>query len=294
MSMPSRFEHTLGADLGGSKLLLCYRDQRLTLPTGPGFDAAALEVALRRFVQAQDLPPRRLGLAIPGLLDEHQTVSACDVLPGLVGWHAASALADLLPACWLVNDAKAALHASTADLPPGSTAVTVMVGTAVGCGLLADGQLLRGAQGWAGELGYWPVRQVQGQGQGWRRLDELAGGGYIAAALGTDGPGLRARANAGEPQALALIQQGGEALGAALAGLVNLLNPRRLALGGGTLRLPGYLPALRQSLQALALPALLQDCELLELTHVDDLVAQGAALLAEQQAQQQAASRPHG
>jgi len=172
----------------------------------------------------------------------------------------------------------------------------VMVGTAVGCGLLADGQLLRGAQGWAGELGYWPVRQGlgQGHGQGWCRLDELAGGGYIAAALGTDGPGLRARADAGEPQALALIQQGGEALGAALAGLVNLLNPRRLALGGGTLRLPGYLPALRQSLQALALPALLQDCELLELAHVDDLVAQGAALLAEQQAQQRAASRPHG
>ena len=47
MSMPSRFEHTLGADLGGSKLLLCYRDQRQTLPTGPGFDAAALEAALR-------------------------------------------------------------------------------------------------------------------------------------------------------------------------------------------------------------------------------------------------------
>lgn len=47
MSMPSRFEHTLGADLGGSKLLLCYRDQRQTLPTGPGFDAAELRAGAR-------------------------------------------------------------------------------------------------------------------------------------------------------------------------------------------------------------------------------------------------------
>jgi len=111
---------------------------------------------------------------------------------------------------------------------------------------------------------------------GVRRLDLLAGGRFIAERLGTDGEGLQRRAQDGDPQALAAVRDGGRALGLALAGVVNLLNPHLLVLGGGTLSLPGYEDALREALQQHALPPLLAACELRHVAGGAAVVAKGA------------------
>lgn len=270
------FDTAAGVDLGGSKLLLRYRDRWLRHATGPGFGAAELTAVLRRFLDEQDAPPAALGIAVPGLVDG-AAVAACDVLPRLAGWDICEALGGRVAAWALANDAKAALQAANADLPTGAVAVTVMAGTAVGCGIVTGEGVLRGASGWAGELGYWPVRDGAGA---WTRLDELAGGGYMAARLGVDGPTLAARAGAGDPAVLEVIAAGGQALGGALAGVVNLLNPQRLAVGGGALRLPGYWAQAQAVLRAQAIGPMLAACELRALHEVEDLVARGAAQLA--------------
>lgn len=268
------FDTAAGVDLGGSKLLIRYRDQWLRHDTGPGFGAAELDAVLQRFLDRQRVAPDVLGIAVPGLVEHGARVAACDVLPGIAGWRPQPALATRARLL-LVNDAKAALHASTADLPEGSVAATVMAGTAIGCGIVVDGRVLRGASGWAGELGYWPVRHAAGA-----RLDLVAGGGFMAARLACDGRELAARAQAGEPAACAVVAEGGRALGGALAGLVNLLNPHRLAVGGGALRLAGYWAAAQEALEDCALPALLADCELRLVHDIEDLVARGAARMA--------------
>lgn len=272
------FSTTVGVDLGGTKLLIRYRDQWVRRETGVGFGIAELTRALREFLDDQSEPPASLGIAVPGLVESGMTVAACDVLPRLVGWNAEQALDGRVARCSLVNDAKAALHATTFDLPPGSTAITVMVGTAVGCGIMVDGSPLRGASGWAGELGYWPVRA----GAQWARLDEVAGGGYIAARLGIDGQQLACRVAQGDPAALALVEQGGQALGGALAGALNLLNPHQLSVGGGTLRLDGYWSAALAVFQAQSLPAMLSACKVRRVDDIKDLVAIGAARMAQE------------
>ena len=266
----------VGVDIGGTKLLIRYREHSLRHPTGSGFSAAALTAILHDFLAGLESVPPAIGIAVPGLVDEDGAVVACDVLPGLDGWQAGTAFAGLGVRPWVVNDAKAALHATTVDLKPGLTAATVMVGTAVGCGVLADGRVLRGARGWAGELGYWPI----GSAGSWKRLDEVAGGQAMADRLGLDAEALYAASVAGDPQVAAVVHEGGEALGGALAGLLNLLNPTRLAVGGGALRLPGYWEAAASTLNCLTLPALREACSVVRVDGVPDIVAQGAALMA--------------
>lgn len=266
----------IGIDVGGTKLLLRYRDTCLRHATGPGFGGADLTAVVRAFIDAQHAPPCAIGVAVPGLV-ESNTVAACDVLPGLVGWRPDDALGGRIAAGIVVNDAKAALHATTRDLPPGATAVTVMAGTAIGCGIVAGGAPLGGASGWAGELGYWPVRSADGQ---WRRLDELAGGRYMADLLGVDGAALASRAAQGDPAACAIVREGGAALGGALAGVLNLLNPDYLTVGGGALRVAGYWPAALARLQASSLPAMLAACVIRTVHQREDVVAIGAAAMA--------------
>ncbi|WP_409266592.1 ROK family protein [Massilia sp. BHUDP2] len=269
----SIFDTIAGVDLGGTKLLIRYRDRWLRRDTGMGFGAAELSDVLQRFLDEQGQAPAAIGIAVPGLVADGTTVAACDVLPGLVGWRPNLALGGI--ACVLVNDAKAALRASTMGLPQGGVAVTVMAGSAIGCGIVVDGLPLRGASGWAGELGYWPLPGTAAE-----RLDQLAGGSFLAARLGCDGRTLAARAAAGDPAACTIVADGGRALGNALAGLVNLLNPHRLSVGGGALRLDGYWRAAEQALEAGALPPLRAACELRLVHDIEDLVALGAAQMA--------------
>lgn len=271
------FDAAVGVDLGGSKLLIRHRDRWLRCSTGPGFGGAELTAHLLRFLDGQAEPAAAVGIAVPGLVEDGTRIAACDVLPKLTGWDMHASLGARVAALALVNDAKAALHATTAGLVPGAVAVTVMAGTAVGCGIVAGAGVLRGASGWAGELGYWPMRRADGR---WARLDELAGGAAMAARLGSGARELAERAAAGDAAVLAIIAEGGQALGGALAGIVNLLNPRQLAVGGGALRLPGYWDEAQAVLRAQAIAPMLAACELHAVHTIEDLVARGAAGMA--------------
>jgi predicted NBD/HSP70 family sugar kinase len=111
----------------------------------------------------------------------------------------------------------------------------------VGGGIIVDGQPLTGVAGYAGEVGHLPLNPAGatcGCGSigcweteiGERALLRLAGrpvdGGpdEVEAVL--------ASARAGEPGALVAFAQIGRWLGIGLAGLVNVLNPRVIILGG--------------------------------------------------------------
>ena len=262
----------VGIDIGGTKLLILAGEHSARLPTGPTATAAQIERAIRQQLQAWGIEPGAIGIAIPGLVDREGRVQISNVLPGLNGWHPREALADFACPVLALNDAEAALVEESQDLTPDATVALVMAGTAIGAAFRVQGQPLRGASGWAGELGFFPQRR----GEALLRLDELAGGRHIAASLGLDGAQLAAAAKQGDAAALAAIAAGGEALGLALAGVVNLFNPDRLVLGGGALELPGYEAAALAALQAMALPPLLAACELRRSDAGPEVVARGA------------------
>jgi glucokinase-like ROK family protein len=130
----------------------------------------------------------------------------------------------------------------------------IKVGTGVGSGLLLNGQIYRGATGSAGEIGHLtieengPLCDCGNSGC----LEALAGGKAIArqgqeailkgqrTLLSSMGPieALTARdiasaARRGDLVSQKIIANAGRYLGIAIAGLVNLFNPRTVVVGGG-------------------------------------------------------------
>jgi predicted NBD/HSP70 family sugar kinase len=118
--------------------------------------------------------------------------------------------------------------------------VYVKLATGIGAGIVLDGRLYRGAAGTAGELGH---VTLDARGAvcrcGNRGCVELAAGGRALLSHArlshpelTDLEDLVNYANDGDPGCRRLIIDAGTQLGVALGGLVNLLNPQRVVLGG--------------------------------------------------------------
>lgn len=111
----------------------------------------------------------------------------------------------------------------------------------VGGGIIIDGQPLAGVAGFAGEIGHIPVNPTGrachcGSVGCWeteigeRALLRLTGRPEDGGPDAVDA--VLAAAAAGSPQELAALDEIGRWLGVGLAGLVNILNPRVIVLGG--------------------------------------------------------------
>ncbi|NKI43857.1 ROK family transcriptional regulator [Streptomyces physcomitrii] len=215
---------------------------------------AVAEEALGR-AAALGLRPVAAVLAVPGLVGPR---------PGTVvrapnlGWQEVN-----LDRLWrlplpLTVENEANLGA-LAELPltPARHFVHVSAEAGIGAALVVDGQLLRGALGFAGELGHVPVRPGGRACPCGARgcLEQYAGEAAVLRAAGhrnTDGDAvaeLARRAAAGEERVRAAVLGAGTALGIALAGAVNLLDPQAVVLGGAYAELADWLlPAMRREL----------------------------------------------
>ncbi|WP_156725217.1 ROK family transcriptional regulator [Streptomyces apocyni] len=127
----------------------------------------------------------------------------------------------------------------------------------IGAAVVVDGRLLRGARGFAGELGHVPVRPEGPDcpcgGRGC--LEQYAGAEAVLRAAGLP-PGegrvgqLAALADGGDPRVRRALRGAGSALGIAVSGAVNLLDPQTVVLGGALSRLaPWLLPAMERELR---------------------------------------------
>ncbi len=138
-----------------------------------------------------------------------------------------------------------------------SDVLVVFAGTGVGSSMVIHGSLHEGAGGYSGEIGHFPVRPEDGGRCGCGRLgcmETIAGGRFIqervvegiaagrfAAVAELAGgspvhPGHVDQAAArGDQEALALWREVSVVLGGVLAGVLNVLDPQALVLGGGVM-----------------------------------------------------------
>ncbi|WP_145909170.1 ROK family protein [Kitasatospora viridis] len=199
-------------------------------------------------------------LAVPGVVPSAQ--------PGLVehapnlGWHAVRP-ADHWPDPETVpepeNEANLGALAEYWQGGHGAeTFVHVSAEAGIGAALIVDGQLFRGARGFAGELGHIPVHPDGLPCSCGSRgcLEQYAGEAAVLREAGLVGEGdpvalLAGRAGAGDRAALRALERAGRALGLALASAVNLVDPDGLVLGGAYAELADWLlPAVRAELAA--------------------------------------------
>jgi predicted NBD/HSP70 family sugar kinase len=131
----------------------------------------------------------------------------------------------------------------------------VKIGTGIGCGIVVHGEVYRGADGCAGDIGH---IQVESHGPvcacgNTGCLEALFGGAALArdamaAARTGVSPALAERlkvngnvtaadvgegAREGDPTCIGLIRDGGRRLGGVLASQVSFLNPSMIVIGGG-------------------------------------------------------------
>ncbi len=165
---------------------------------------------------------------------------------------------------YIENDVNACARAEVRFAHGGRDFVWMTVSTGIGGAVVADGRLVRGARGCAGELGHLKVEHERPRpcgcgGQGC--LEAQASGtaiGRLAREVGlgdVDAKCVEALARAGEPAARLVLAQAGRWLGRGLALAANLLNPGRIYIGGGVSHaLDLLLPALREAFARDALP----------------------------------------
>lgn len=269
----------LGLEVGVEHLAACVVDLAGTVRTWVRVQAAnrgrapadvlaelaTVAHAAARHAAAQGMRPAGTVLAIPGLVgDDPHTVEHA---PNL-GWHAVPAAAALraalppdLAELPLETENEANLGA-LAELWHGASAtdfVHVSAEAGIGAALVIGGRLYRGARGFAGELGHVPVhpdgpactcgaRGCLEQYAGEEALLRAAG---LSATTGDRISVLVQRAAAGAERTGRALDEAGRALGTALAGTVNLLDPAAVVLGGAYAELgPWLLPGIRRELAA--------------------------------------------
>ncbi|HVQ57280.1 MAG TPA: ROK family transcriptional regulator [Solirubrobacterales bacterium] len=120
----------------------------------------------------------------------------------------------------------------------------VKVGTGIGCGIIVDGKVHRGADGAAGDLGHVRIpvdddeEDVVCSCGNVNCLEALAGGGAMARRLRSEGVEVRdSRAlveltRAGLPAAVQLVRHSGRLIGEVLAAAANFYNPSVIVIGG--------------------------------------------------------------
>lgn len=157
-----------GIDVGGTKVLGVVLDpadpttvvDQARVPTPDG--AAPLLDAMADVVRTlgADRPISSVGVGIAGLVDRWGVLRVSPNLPGLVDMRVGHELdARLGLPVRVENDATCAVwgehHAGAAR--GGSDVVLVALGTGIGAGVVAGGELLRGAHGFGGEAGHMVV-----------------------------------------------------------------------------------------------------------------------------------------
>lgn len=202
--------------------------------------------------------PMGAGVGVPGPVDFHRGVSVSPpIMPGWDGYPVRDAVSREL-GCPVVLDndvnvlAVGEQHAGVAK--GAKDFLFVKIGTGIGCGIVIDGELYRGVDGCAGDIGhirvedFGPTCACGNTGC----LEAFSGGAALArdataAARAGRSPALAAileekgeltatdvgrAVSQGDAQAVQLIRESGRHIGQVLAGLVSFFNPGLIVIGG--------------------------------------------------------------
>ncbi|BCW17552.1 glucokinase [Pseudarthrobacter enclensis] len=260
---PSRFAFNpaarlvLAADVGATHVIVAVTDlggnilaeHRLAQQVADGPEA----VLDRVLTQGQELlsgAGRKVeelagvGIGLPGPV-EHDTGRPVKppIMPGWDGFDVVGYVQRSLPVPVLVdNDVNImALGERAANWPEHGNFFFVKVATGIGSGIISSGELQRGANGTAGDLGH--VQVARGHDVlcacgNYGCLEALASGPAIVRALRGQGVEVAKGADVlrlaadGNLQAIQALRQAGRDIGEVLATVVNLLNPSVIVVGG--------------------------------------------------------------
>lgn len=236
----------VAADLNGQ--ILTQVSAEIEIAAGPDPVLSWVVDGFRRLLAEIGRGPqdvRAVGVGVPGPVEfATGTVVRPPIMPGWDGLVIPGYLQQHFPVPVVAdNDVNvmALGHYWTGDLAGRDELLVVKVGTGIGCGVITQGVLHRGADGAAGDIGH--VRlgaedaTVCSCGNS-GCLEAVASGAALARRLRDAGLDVRnARdvvrlARAGDALVLHAVREAGQRIGEVLAALVNFYNPRTIIIGG--------------------------------------------------------------
>lgn len=265
----------IGVDLGGTQIRAILRDAQgnivsraSTLTQASDGQEQVIARIIETVRQTVGETPRStiggIGIGVPGPVDPWTGVVL--QAPNLPGWRDVP-IRDIVQGAFGVpvevgNDANLAAlgeHMYGAGIGVANL-IYVTISTGIGGGIIADGKLLLGAKGLAGEFGHQTLvpdgplcgcgnrgclealgsgtaiarmaREAVARGQG-QKLLELAQGSVEA----LDARIVASAARAGDAVAQDILRCAATYVGIGLANVVNILNPELIVLGGGVTRM---------------------------------------------------------
>lgn len=252
-----------GIDIGGTKVLGVAVDAASEVVaetrTASNVAAGGVEAAIA-FVLGdltrQCGPAAAIGVGIAGLVDGEGSMRFGPNLPDVLALPVRQQMeaATGVPVC-VDNDANCAGYGELkmGALRGARNALLVTLGTGIGGAIIVHGDIYRGANGFAAEIGHFTVRQegpvcACGEVGHWEAIAcgnalgrmgseaiSVGQGGAITAANSSEvtGQDVAAAAAAGDPFAIAVIAAFADNVALGLAGLANILDPEVIVIAGG-------------------------------------------------------------
>ena len=266
----------MGIDIGGTKCAvlvgtdegeILVREEMATATFEPTCEWILTQV--EQLSKRYDDSLHGVGISCGGPLDTNEGLVLSP--PNLPGWDAVPIVqlahkASQLPT-YLMNDANAGALAE-GRYGGGRNCdnfAFLTCGTGMGSGIVCNGQIIEGTNGFAGEIGHMRLTDdgpigygKSGSFEGW-----CSGGGFAQWA-GMSAKEAAKLALQEDEAALKAFARFGEQLGCGLAVLVDILNPERILIGGIYPRArPWIEPAMLASLEREALSPALSACEVM-------------------------------
>jgi len=233
----------LAVDLGGTKTATAFVDEAGHI-ANKSKEAAArtLEGSIAQIAgRLSAARARAVGIVVPGVYDSQTGEAWAPNLWGMAPVPLRHAAGERLGLPVVISSDRAGyvLGERWLGVARGlDDVVYVAIGTGIGVGIVAGGRLIEGAHGIAGAAGWMVV------GGPWKEEYQNAGGWESEAA----GPALARRAGMQTAEAVAAAARAGDRraresvdvtadyLGLGVAGLISVLNPAMVVLGGGLMQ----------------------------------------------------------
>ncbi len=306
-------KYTVGVDVGGTNIKIglidpkgsVFHRTRLITKTYGSDKQRLIKVlaeAVLTLISESGISKKQVqgvGIGLPGLINPKDGIVI--FLPNIPGWRNVPLKAKLekclgLPV-YLENDVNL-ITLGEWGFGAGHgcrNMVGMTLGTGVGAGLILDGKLYRGAGFAAGELGHMPINFKGPKCNcgsfacfetfvGNTRLQKRAEAIFKRKGIALED--VFRLAKSGDAQALRFWQEAGELIGTGLIGMVNLLNPTHIVIGGGVSRSHQFLfPAVRRAIKARAMAVQGNMVRIVRARLGDDAGIIGAQILVNQEQQ---------
>lgn len=244
---------TIGIDVGGTKCLgvvlgegdLITESVRVATPHASDLVGTLADIISTLSSGRTDITG--VGVGVPGLISPDGVIEASPNLRGASHLAVAKPLAELSGfAVDVENDATCAAYGEwkLGAARDSHNALLVTLGTGIGGGLVVNGELQRGANGFAGEIGHMVVQAdgvecVCGRVGCWERYASGSALGFLAETIvgeaGLAGEVVTRRAASGDEPMLKVVDAFARWVGIGLANLTNILDPELIVLGGGVI-----------------------------------------------------------